>query len=342
MINKDYILDFARNILAIDSPSGYTGNIISYLEGVCNDKNLSYEKNKKGNLIITFPGKNDYTIGLSAHVDTLGAMVRSIKGDGTLAFTTIGGPILPTYDGEYCKVFTRNNKVYTGTFLSDSPAVHVYDDARSKERNEKNMHIRLDEVTKSKDDTLKLGISAGDFIAVDPKTVITENGFIKSRFLDDKISVSILFGLIDYLQANKITPVNTLKLIISTYEEVGHGAANIPTVDELLSVDMGCIGLDLTCTEYDVSICAKDGSGPYDYNMTTSLINLAKELKLNYAVDIYPFYSSDASAALRAGNNIRGALIGPGVAASHGMERTHWQGVENTLKLLIGYITKEL
>ena len=342
MINKDYILDFARNILAIDSPSGYTFNIINYLEGICKDKNLAFEKNKKGNLIITIPGKNDYTIGLSAHVDTLGAMVRSIRGDGTLAFTTIGGPILPTYDGEYCKVYTRDNRVYTGTFLSDSPAVHVFEDARSKERNEKNMHIRLDEITKSKDDTLKLGISGGDFIAVDPKTVITENGFIKSRFLDDKISVAILFGLIDYLETNKITPVNTLKLIISTYEEVGHGAANIPAVDELLSVDMGCIGLDLACTEYDVSICAKDGSGPYDYDMTSTLINIAKELKLNYAVDIYPFYSSDASAALRAGNNIRGALIGPGVAASHGMERTHWQGVENTLKLLIGYITKEL
>lgn len=340
MINKDYILDFAKSILEIDSPSGYTGKVIAFLEKQLKQKNLSYQKNKKGNLVITIPGKTEYTIGLSAHVDTLGAMVRSIKGDGTLAFTTIGGPILPTYDGEYCKVYTRDNKVYSGTILSNSPAIHVFEDASSLKRDANNMHVRLDEIVKSKDDTLKLGIAVGDYIAVNPKTTITENGFIKSRFLDDKISVAILFGLIDYLTTNNITPQSTLKLIISTYEEVGHGAANIPTVDELLAVDMGCIGLDLSCTEYDVSICAKDSSGPYDYDMTSKLIKIAKEEKLNYAVDIYPFYGSDASAALRAGNNIRAALIGPGVSASHGMERTHWQAVENALKLVIGYVTK--
>jgi putative aminopeptidase FrvX len=341
-MDKDFLLNFAKKILSIDSPSGFTKNIINLLEEECKMRNLSYEKNKKGNLIISIKGTNDYTIGLSAHVDTLGAMIRSIKSDGTLAFTPIGGPILPTYDGEYCKVYTRDGKIYTGTFLSDAPAVHVFDNARSLTRDEKNMHVRLDEITKSKQDTLKLGINSGDFIAVDPKTVITDNGFIKSRFLDDKISVAILFTLIDHLQKNKITPTNNLKLIISTYEEVGHGASSIPDVDELIAVDMGCIGLDLNCTEYDVSICAKDGSGPYDFDITNELINLSKELKLNYVVDIYPFYSSDVSAALRGGNNIKGGLIGPGVSASHGMERTHYQAVEATLKLLIAYITKKL
>lgn len=340
MINKNLIMEFAGKILSIDSPSGFTQNIIKHLISETEKRNLEYEQNKKGNLIITIPGNSAYTLGLSAHVDTLGAMVRSIKSDGTLAFTTIGGPILPTYDGEYCKVYTRDNKVYNGTFLSNAPAMHVHEKARSLSRDENNMHVRLDEITKSKDDTLKLGIISGDFIALDPKTTITENGFFKSRFLDDKISVAILYSLIDYLQTNKITPKYTLKLIISTYEEVGHGASNIPTLDELISVDMGCIGKDLNCTEYDVSICAKDSSGPYDYNIITKLINLSKEEKLNYAVDIYPFYGSDASAALRAGNNIKAGLIGPGVSASHGMERTHWHGVENTLKLLIAYLTK--
>lgn len=339
-MNKEFILNFAKQILLIDSPSGFTSNIISFLEYFCKEKGLTYEKNKKGNLIITIKGKSDYVTGLSAHVDTLGAMVRSVKSDGTLAFTPIGGPILATYDGEYCKVYTRNGKVYSGTFLSDAPSVHVYDNARSLSRDDKNMHIRLDEIVKSKKDTLDLGIDAGCFIALDPKTVITENGFIKSRFLDDKISVAILFGLIDHIITDNITPTNTLKLIISTYEEVGHGASSLPQVDELISVDMGCIGLDLNCTEYDVSICAKDSSGPYDYELTNTLINLAKDNKLNYAIDIYPYYGSDVSAALRGGNNIRGGLIGPGVSASHGMERTHYQAVENTLKLLIAYITK--
>ena len=339
-MNKQYILDFAKEILMMDSPTGYTHHVINHLESIANELSLKNEKDKKGNLIITIPGKSDYTLGLSAHVDTLGAMVRSINSDGTLSFTQLGGPILPTYDGEYCKVYTRDGKVFTGTFLSNAPAVHVYDNARSLERNEKNMHVKLDEVTSSKDDTKKLGISAGDFIAIDPKTVITSKGFIKSRFLDDKISVAILFGLINHLKENNITPNQTLKILISTYEEVGHGASHVPQMDEMIAVDMGAIGLDLTCTEYDVSVCAKDSSGPYDFHMTNELVKLAKEKNLKYAVDIYPYYGSDVSAALRGGNNIKGALIGPGVAASHGMERTHVEAVINTLELLIAYITK--
>jgi putative aminopeptidase FrvX len=200
------------------------------------------------------------------------------------------------------------------------------------------MYIRVDEVVKSKEDTQNLGIEVGNFIFIDTKTVITESGFVKSRFLDDKINVASIFGMIKYLKENKITPKYTLKFIISTYEEVGHGASYIPEMDEMIAVDMGCIGDDLTCTEYDVSICAKDSSGPYDYNLTNRLVEIAKKEKLNHAVDIYPYYGSDVSASLRGGNDIRGALCGPGVHASHGMERTHIDGIEATIKLLINYV----
>lgn len=340
-MNKDYILSFAKTILQTDSPSGFTKNIINQLKKECDALGVTYEVSKKGNLIITINGKTNYVLGLSSHVDTLGAMVRSIKSDGSLAFTPIGSPILPTLDGEYCKVYTRDNKIYSGTFLSNAPAIHVFDNAKQLTRDDQNMHIRLDELTKNKNETQALGIQSGDFIAIDPKTIITDNGFIKSRFLDDKISVAILFGLIEHLQTNKIQPEYDLKFIISTYEEVGHGASHIPEVDELLAVDMGCIGLDLNCTEYDVSICAKDSSGPYDYDMVNRLIDCAKQEKCQFAVDIYPYYGSDVSAALRGGNNVKGALIGPGVSASHGMERTHWQAIENTLKLLMTYVTKK-
>lgn len=333
-------LEFAKKILDIPSPSGYTKNVIDYLAKVTKEKNLDYHITNKGNLIIDMKGKSDYTIGLSAHVDTLGAMVKSIDGNGNLKFSVVGGPILPTYDGEYCYIITRDNKVFTGTFLSNSPAVHVYKDANTLPRNTETMHVRLDENVKSKEDVQKLGISVGDFIVVEPKTVITKSNFIKSRFLDDKISVAILFSLIDYILENKIELKYNLSFIISTYEEVGHGATSIPKVDELIAVDMGCIGDDLSCTEYDVSICAKDSYSPYDFKMTNKLIDLAKANKLNYAVDIYPYYSSDVSAALRGGNDIRGALIGPGVSASHGMERTHLDAVNSTLKLLIAYIQK--
>ena len=337
-IDKNYILSLAQEILQIPSPSGYTKDIVKRIKQEAKVYNLETETTKKGNLIITIPGRTNQTLGLSVHVDTLGAMVRSISSDGTLKFTTIGGPSWPTLDGEYCTVRTRDETSYTGTFLSTSPAVHVYKDANTKKRDPENMLVRIDEVVKTKQDVLDLGIEVGNYVFIDPKTTITDSGFIKSRFLDDKINVASIFGLIKHLQAERITPKQTLKIIISVYEEVGHGAAFIPKVDELIAVDMGCIGDDLSCTEYDVSICAKDSSGPYDYELTTAFAKIAKEQNLNYAVDIYPFYGSDVSAARRGGNDFKGGLIGPGVHASHGMERTHYQAIENTIKLLFHYI----
>ena len=181
----------------------------------------------------------------------------------------------------------------------------------------------------------------GDFISIDPKTTITDSGFIKSRHIDDKISVSIIFTVFKYLLENNKKPNYNIKFIISTYEEIGHGAAHLPnSIDRMIAVDMGCIGKDLSCTEYDVSICAKDSSGPYDYQMVSELIELSKKYDLGYAVDVYPFYGSDASAALRAGHDIQAALIGPGVHASHGVERTHIDGCTNTMKLLHAYLTE--
>ena len=332
------ILNFAKKILNIPSPSGFTEGVINYIDEEIKKLGFPTKRTKKGNLLVEVKGKTDKTLGLSGHVDTLGAMVRSITSDGDLKFTTIGGPIWPTLDGEYCTIHTRNGRDYQGTFLSTSPSSHVYKDASSLNRNPDSMIVRIDEVVKSKEDTLKLGIAPGDFIFFDPKTTITESGFIKSRFLDDKISVSILYGLLLYLKQENITPNANLIFIISTYEEVGHGASYIPEVDELIAVDMGCIGEDLSCSEQDVSICCKDSSGPYDYNIITKLVNIAKENKLNYVTDIYPFYGSDVSAALRGGKDFKGALIGPGVHASHGMERTHKDALLNTLKLLINYI----
>lgn len=338
---KNYAIEFAKKILAIDSPTGFCKNVIDYVENEA--KTLGYEtkRNEKGNLQIYINGKSDKTIGFCAHVDTLGLMVRSISSDGTLAFTNVGGPIIPTLDGEYCRVWTRDNKVYTGTILSNSSAVHVYEDASTLARKCDTMHIRLDEVVKSKEDVKALGIENGDFIAIDTKTVFTPSGYLKSRFLDDKLSVAILFSILNELKEKNITPKDNIVMIISTYEEVGHGSSNIPSeISELIAVDMGCIGKDLACSEHDVSICAKDSSGPYDYEITTRLIELAKKHQLSYAVDVYPYYGSDVSAALRGGNNIKGGLIGPGVHASHGMERSHIDAVDNTLKLLMAYINE--
>ncbi len=342
-INKEYTLRTAKEILTFDSPTGFCFDIMKVIKEKTEAFGYSFEITNKGCGIITIEGENnEKAIGLSAHVDTLGAMVRSITSNGNLKFTLLGGPIVPTLDAEYCKIRTREGKIYTGTFLSTSPACHVFDDASKKKRDADNMEVRIDEVVSSKEDVEALGIAPGDFIFIDPKTTITESGFIKSRFIDDKGSVTCLFSLMELLNRKKIKPSYKTKILISAYEEVGHGAAYLPEdICELLAVDMGCIGLDLSCTEMDVSICAKDSSGPYDYNMVTQLVNLAKENDISYAVDIYPFYGSDVSAALRGGNNIRGALIGPGVSASHGMERTHYSALENTVKLLYLYLTRK-
>lgn len=336
---KDYVLEFAKTILNIDSPTGYCKDVIDFVEGEAKEMGYYTCRNEKGNLQIYIDGESEKTIGMCAHVDTLGLMVQSIKSDGTLAFTNIGGPIIPTLDGEYCRIITRDKNVYTGTILSNSPAAHVFEDASSAPRKCETMHVRIDEVVKNADDVKALGINNGDYIAIDPKTTITKSGFLKSRFLDDKLSVACLFAILNELKQQNKKPKHNIIMIISTYEEVGHGSSNIPSeISELLAVDMGCIGKDLACSEYDVSICAKDSTGPYDYELTSRLINLAKENKLSYAVDVYPYYGSDVSAALRGGNDIKGALIGPGVHASHGMERTHCQAIENTIQLLLLYI----
>lgn len=340
MFEKEKTLDYLVDLLKINSPTGYTKNVIDFLENKIENLGYQTERSPKGNLIVSVEGKDRViTRGLSAHVDTLGLMVRSINSDGTLSLTKLGGPLTPTLDGEYCEVIARSGEVYTGTILSKSSSIHVYKDASTKERDIDNLVVRLDERVEEKEDVEDLGIMNGDIIAYDPKIQVTDSGFIKSRFLDDKASVAILLSILELLKKESISPATNLKFVFSTYEEVGHGAAWIPEdITELLAIDMGAIGQDLDCTEYDVSICAKDSSGPYDYELTSGLIEMAKKEELNFAVDIYPMYGSDASAALRGGANIKAALIGPGVANSHGMERTHVDALENTFKLIVQYI----
>ncbi len=342
LFDKEFILNTLQEILSIDSPTGFTDNVIKKIKEYAEVLGFPFKYTVKGGGIITVKGETEKTVGISTHVDTLGLMVTHVKADGTLGFTKVGAPITQTLDGEYCKVYTRNGKVYTGTILSNAPSSHVYAvDSEKMERTPNKMHVRLDEIVKNKNDTLSLGIQNGDFICYDTKTVVAKNGFIKSRFLDDKLSVALVLGVLKYFADNKITPKYNVKFMFSTYEEVGHGMSSTPSgITELLAVDMGCIGDTLSCTEYDVSICAKDATGPYDYELTTKLIKLAKNSDLKFAVDVYPAYSSDVSASLRGGNDIKGALIGPGVAASHGMERSHYDAVNNTMRLIVLYLTK--
>jgi putative aminopeptidase FrvX len=334
-----YITNFLEKIVNIPSPSGYTKEVLKAVEEEAAKYGCTSIYNKKGGLIIEVPGEQKEVLGLSAHVDTLGAMVRSITKEGMLNLVPVGGFMMEAIEGMYCKIHTRTGKTYTGTILTKEPSVHTYDNARTLERKPKNMEVRIDELIENDEDVKKLEISAGDYISFDPMFVHTKSGYIKSRHLDDKASVAVLMGVLKDIKESGRLQKKTLKLVITNYEEVGFGASWIPEdIEEFLAVDMGALGDDLTGTEKKVSICAQDSSGPYDYEMTNRLIAVAKEKKLDYAIDVFPHYGSDAGAAIHGGNNVRGALIGQGVHASHGTERTHVKGLEQTLELIKGYI----
>lgn len=336
---RQYYFDTVTRLLQTPSPTGYYREIMPLVQEIAEENGMQFSLTHKGCAILTYPGADHtFPLGLCAHCDTLGLMVRSIAADGGLCLTPVGGPQMPTLDGEYCTVITRDGRRYSGTILSKSPASHVYPDAASRPRDCDNMYVRLDEDVRTAADVQALGIQNGDYICYDPKTVVTPSGYLKSRFIDDKASVACLLTAAHILHTEGIVPPHDLKMLITMYEEVGHGAGHIPgDIVSMLGVDMGCIGTDLSCTEHDVSICAKDSGGPYDYALTGRLIDMARENGLSYAVDIYPYYGSDVGAMWRAGHDIPGALIGTGVHASHGMERTHYDGIYHTLSLILLY-----
>ena len=334
----DFIAEQLKTLTAIPSPSGYTKNATDYLMKLLQDMGYEPKLSRKGNVFVTLGGDGEPLV-LAAHVDTLGAMVRSIKDNGRLRPTTLGGHVWSTADGANCTIHTRDGKVYTGVVLNTEPSAHVAD--KKVETLEENMEILLDEPVSTKAETLALGIQTGDIIAMDPRTVITESGYIKSRFLDDKLSASILLGIAKIVKDESLSFHRKVSLLFTVYEEVGHGGSFVPEdTTEMISVDMGCVGADLGCTERMVSICAKDSGGPYNYDLVTELSNIAKEEQLDYAIDVYPHYGSDVEATLHAGYDIRHGLIGPGVYASHNYERSHLDGVKNTFLLLTTSITR--
>ncbi|MEM1137385.1 MAG: M42 family metallopeptidase [Bacteroidota bacterium] len=325
-----------KELIAIDSPSGFTEKALKFIEGLLKSFGYLPEYTNKGALKVALGKKPTLTI--AAHVDTLGAMVSGIEQNGKLRFSTIGGLQLNSAEGEYVRIYTIDNRVFTGTILMDNPAAHVNKSLAENPRTLQNMHIRIDENVSSKHEAQVLGISVGDFVCLNPDYEELKSGYIKSRFLDNKVGCYVLLELAKtYSLSKKDLPV---ELFFSNYEEVGHGAATgfSSDIEEMLVIDMGVVGNGCTGKETTCSICAKDSSGPYDYKMRKTLTSLAKKNQLDCITDVFPYYSSDGTAALRAGNNFRVGLIGPGVAASHGNERTHKKGISATVALTKAYI----
>ena len=344
MIDKlyaDFAWEQAARLLSIDSPTGFTHKAALWVKEAFEALGFPAHITVKGGVIADLGGKNDQDgLFLQAHTDTLGAMVATIKGNGRLKLTSLGGMNANNAEAENVRVYTRDGKIIEGTCQLCNASVHVNGDYSSAKRSFDAMEIVLDEDVNSAEDTRKLGIEVGDIVCFDPRTKRTASGYLKSRFLDDKLSVGILLGFAKYLSDNKITPERRTWVHVTVYEEVGHGGSgSVPVgITEAISVDMGCVGDGLQCTEKQVSICAKDSGGPYSYEVVGKLIAAAKKTGADYAVDVYPFYGSDVEATLRSGVDIRHGLIGSGVYASHGYERSHIDGVYNTLKVLCGYL----
>ena len=343
-MDRNYICEKLETLLNIPSPTGNTEKALEFVEKEFKKLGISTRKNNKGALIATINGLSQYKeVTLSGHVDTLGAMVKEIKPNGRLKITQLGGYVWSTVEGEYVVIETLQGKQYTGTILTTKASSHVHgDETEEVKRDKENMEIRIDEKVSSVDEVLNLGINVGDFVFFEPRTTITPSGFIKSRHLDDKAGVIAILAIAKHIVENNITPNYTTNFFISNYEEVGHGAsASIPEKTfEFIAVDMAAPGEGQTSDEFSVTICAKDSSGPYDYGLRKRLVNFAKDQGLSYKIDIYPYYGSDGSAALRAGNDIKVGLIGPGVDASHSFERTHIEAIKNTVQLGILYLTK--
>ncbi|WP_347549610.1 M42 family metallopeptidase [Pseudalkalibacillus hwajinpoensis] len=343
--HAEELLNTTKDLVSIPSPSGYTDEVISWVDGRMQELGVATSRNNKGGLIATIEGENTSKHRmLTAHVDTLGAMVKEIKSDGRLRLSLIGGFRFNAIEGEYCEIITGSGKRFSGTILLHQTSVHVYKNNGDVKRDEQNMEVRLDERVFSVEDVQNLGIRVGDFTAFDPRVQLTESGFIKSRHLDDKASVALLLANIKKIKEENLTLPYTTHFLISNNEEIGYGGnSNIPpeTV-EYIAVDMGALGDGQASDEYTVSICAKDSSGPYHYRLREHLVKLAEESSIEYKLDIYPYYGSDASAAIRAGADVRHALIGPGIDASHAYERTHKGSMLHTANLIYKYLLSSM
>jgi putative aminopeptidase FrvX len=343
-IDKEYLKRVLIDLLNTPSPTGDTEWAISMVENEFQDMGIATRRTVKGALIAEIQGLNeDKARGLSAHVDTLGAIVTQIKSSGRLSITNIGGLMWPTVDSEGVTISTRSGRRIRGSIVLTNGAGHVNKTAATAPRDAGNLEVRIDERTTSSEETRMLGIEVGDFVALDPRVEAGDAGFIRSRFLDDKACVACLLASVKALKDGGVTPARHTTILISNFEEVGHGGADSlpPNLEEMLILDMACIGEGLMGSEFNCSVCIKDSSGPYSKGLTEKIRTIAEHRGILLKPDIYPSYSSDGSVYWRAGGQAEVALIGPGVDTSHGYERTHMDALHDTALLVSEYLVED-
>ena len=342
-VDVRFMTDALISLLKIPSPTGFTEDAINVAREVMASLKLDTRLNSKGALIASWKGKAaNRPRALTAHIDTLGAMVKEIEPGGRLLLNRIGSFSWSSVENEGCTIITSGGKRYRGTVMPRRASIHIHgqEAINTHKRDDDGMWVRLDAVTESVGDTRDLGIEVGDFIAFDPRVEVTDTGFIRSRHLDDKAGVVCIAGAVKALLDAGLQPTQRLTVLISNYEEVGHGAATgIPAdVKELLTVDMAAVGPGQNSDEFSVGICVKDSGGPYHIEMRRKLESLAQNSGIPYKLDIYPYYGSDGEAAWRAGADMTVGLAGPGVEASHSYERTHKDSLAATARLLAEFM----
>ena len=339
-VDMEYFVRCFRQLVEAPSPVGYYREMNPVLKELAASFGLELTFDNRGTPYMVLEGQdNSKTVMVGAHADTIGLIVRRVDADGMLRVRQLGGINYASIEGETVTVHTRDGRSYTGLFACQSHSVHVFDDARTLERNENTMMVILDEKVSSKAEVNALGIRNGDFVSVEPRCQVTANGYLKSRYIDDKAAMASCFTMVKYLQENGLKPKYRTILAFPYTEEIGFGGTYVfPEVSEYVAVDIGLIGPDYDGDEYKVSICAKDNAAPYDFDLTTRLVSYAEKAGCDYAVDVFYRYGTDGNAAVRAGNDLRAAAFGMAVYCSHGMERTHLTGLENTTNLLLAYV----
>lgn len=339
-IDTSFLTNTLKRLIETPSPVGYYEKMKPVIEDFASSLGYSVTYDNRDTAYITVEGEDtSKTVCISAHADTLGFMVRGINSDGTLRIRAVGGINYANVEGENVTVHTRGGKTYSGTLICSHHSSHAYEDARTLERNEDTVFVMLDERVSTQDAVRALGIRNGDYVSIDPRLTFTENGYIKSRFIDNKAAMALSFSVLKHLTDNGLKPKYNTVFAFSFYEEIGLGGAYVPSeISEYVAVDIAILGPDSDGSEYKVTVCAKDASLPYDYDLTNRLIAAAERAKCDYAVDLFFRYGSDAGQAIKGGNNLRAAAFGMGVYSSHGVERAHIDGIENTARLMLTYL----
>lgn len=339
-VDKQYLLDTFKEMVSVHSPTEYHQKFDSVLKKYAENLGYCVTSDNKNTVYISIDGQdNSKSVMLSAHADTVGLLVRAIMPNGTLRVKAVGGLNFATVDGESVVIYTRDGREYTGLIICEKHSTHVFSDASKTCRNADTMMVIIDEKVDSAEDVRALGIEVGDYVCIEPRCQITQSGFIKSRFIDNKGAIASVFAAIKYLKGNNLKPKYNTVFSFPYCEEIGIGGRYVPEgISEYVGVDIGLIGPEQNGSEYAVSICAGDIVGPYSYDLTSRIINYAKKAGCDYRVDTYRVYSSDANSAARGGNNVSRALFGMAVYGSHGMERTHVDSLLNTSALILAYV----